>query len=107
MGLSPQGDKLFYIYIMNRIFSLRFLSLVLLFNLCTRVLAAADLTFYQEKGKKTVETKQADPKETQVKPSQPEIKQVPKAKKQPKPASVKPKVQPQKVKIVKPNIKKR
>lgn len=92
---------------MNRIFSLRFLGLAVLFSLYTRVVTASDVVFYQEKDKKTVETKQADPKETQVKPSQPEIKQVPKAKRQLKPASVKPKVQPQKIKIVKPNIKKR
>lgn len=107
MSLSPQGDKLFYIYSMNRIFSLRLLVLTLLFSVGADAVFASEVDFYQEKDKKTVESKQADPKETQVKPTQPEIKEVPKAKKQPKPASVKPKVQPQKIKIVKPNIKKR
>ncbi|QEK50814.1 hypothetical protein FYC62_03355 [Pedobacter aquae] len=92
---------------MNRIFPLRLLALALLFSVYANAVAASEVDFYQEKDKKTVETKQADPKETQAKPAQPEIKQVPKAKKQLKPASVKPKVQPKKIKIVKPNIKKR
>ncbi|WP_155977849.1 hypothetical protein [Pedobacter glucosidilyticus] len=88
---------------MNRIFHLRLLAFIL-FSVCADHVFASEIEFYQEKDKKTLDVKPADPKETQ---SKPEIKQVPKAKKQPKPASVKPKVQPKKVKIVKPNIKKR